>query len=599
MREITITMEDDVAVATFSRGAEKTNALSERSLDEFRSLFEYLRDCDATGLVIRSGHPESFIVGADLSVFDRLNTQADARAMWKRGRATMDLLVNANKPVVCAIHGPALGGGLELALACTARVASDDPKTRLGFPEVFLGLLPGVGGLQRLATLTGSARALELALTGASLRARDALHAGIVDRVVSESSLTDTAITMVRELASNPRARRRATSLLRRARDRAALMSSSALLRARVPARFEAPFRTLDVLLAHEMRGPLASVRMEGDAFASLVVAPPCRELRALFFAHRARKPDASRADGACRVGIVGMTPEALVVAKGVLRNGHALVLADDRVNQAERAKKTLERSLRRAAERGRIDSSELHAARSRVELATGTTRAHLDLIVRFRDGTAIATEGDPALIDATGRDGRTADTSTTLARILAAPDGGVLVETRAPARAHMRWLAMQVEAPLIERDDGSSWLVDRIGVALRTALRDAFELPNARLALALRAAGWSSRVHAWLEVDASRSPRSVYPTRMAPLFAASTRWLAERAPRVGRDDNIAAFAHRVLDTACRQALRDDSGLTSDDLRLVAVLGLGFPPFETLSAFHNTPLFGVRAGALG
>ena len=134
-------------------------------------------------IVLISGKPDTFIAGADIEEFVALPTQAAAEALSRDGQAWCDRVAAFPKPVVVAIHGACLGGGLELALACHYRVASDHPKTQLGLPEVQLGILPGAGGCQRLPRLIGVRAALDIILAGKTERAAKAFKLGMVDEL--------------------------------------------------------------------------------------------------------------------------------------------------------------------------------------------------------------------------------------------------------------------------------------------------------------------------------------------------------------------------------------------------------------------------------
>src|SRR5258708_24854598 len=127
---------------------------------------------------------------------------ADGEALSRGAQAAFKRLAASKKPFVAAVHGPALGGGFELALACHARIASDDRKTAFGFPEVQLGLLPGANGLQRLATIVGLQVALDHGLTGKNLRPQKAKKLGVVDEVVPKPILMQVAVEKATELAT-------------------------------------------------------------------------------------------------------------------------------------------------------------------------------------------------------------------------------------------------------------------------------------------------------------------------------------------------------------------------------------------------------------
>src|SRR5262249_39813952 len=149
----------------------------ERRLDEVAALR------DVRALLIESGKPDSFIAGADVHAIAALPDAAAGEAASKRGQAVFAKLEALPIPSVAVVHGACVGGGLELALACTARVASDAPATRLGLPEVQLGIVPGFGGTQRLPRVVGLLAALPLMLTGRLITGRVARRIGLVDEL--------------------------------------------------------------------------------------------------------------------------------------------------------------------------------------------------------------------------------------------------------------------------------------------------------------------------------------------------------------------------------------------------------------------------------
>ncbi|OYW89601.1 MAG: fatty acid oxidation complex subunit alpha FadJ, partial [Alishewanella sp. 32-51-5] len=167
--------DDKVAVITMDIPGESMNVLKASFADEIDAMLKQLaNDSTLKGVVFISGKKDSFIAGADISMLDACQTAEQAETIAAMGQQMFDRLEQLRLPLVAAIHGPCLGGGLELALACHARVASSSPKTVLGLPEVQLGLLPGSGGTQRLPKLVGVQKALDMILTGKQLRAAQA-----------------------------------------------------------------------------------------------------------------------------------------------------------------------------------------------------------------------------------------------------------------------------------------------------------------------------------------------------------------------------------------------------------------------------------------
>src|SRR5208283_5179015 len=151
-----------------------------------------------------------FVAGADVRWLGSLRTKEDGGRASQEGQAGFERLARCAKPVVAAINGACLGGGLEWALACSYRLCTDSPKTQLGLPEVQLGLLPGAGGTQRLPRLIGIAQALDLILTGKSVRPNKARKLGLVDEVVPKPLLLEVALARARALADGLKPTRRA-----------------------------------------------------------------------------------------------------------------------------------------------------------------------------------------------------------------------------------------------------------------------------------------------------------------------------------------------------------------------------------------------------
>ena len=187
MTEAPLTTERDVdgiVIVTLDVPGEKVNTLGKAVVEGFQHLMaEAETDRTIKAVVIRSGKPDNFVAGADIKEFLSIRSALEGESLSRAGHALLDRLAALPVPVVAAIHGSCLGGGLELALACRYRIASDDPKTVLGVPEVRLGLLPGAGGSQRLPRLIGLAKSLDMILTGRSLKPTAALKAGLVDEV--------------------------------------------------------------------------------------------------------------------------------------------------------------------------------------------------------------------------------------------------------------------------------------------------------------------------------------------------------------------------------------------------------------------------------
>ncbi len=194
MRHFTLEREaDGLAQLVFSKADATVNTLSQDVLAEFNDALDLLEREPPKGLVIRSGKATGFIAGADVDEFGAVRGEAGALAIVRRGWETFERLARVRYPTLALIRGFCLGGGLELALACRYRVAIDEPSTRLGLPEVMLGIVPGWGGIKRLPQLVGGPAALDLLLTGKTIDARRAKKLGVVDLAVPARVMENTA----------------------------------------------------------------------------------------------------------------------------------------------------------------------------------------------------------------------------------------------------------------------------------------------------------------------------------------------------------------------------------------------------------------------
>ena len=196
-------VDDGVALIVIDLEGEPVNTLSPKTGEAFIALLERAeRDPAVKAVVFTSGKKDSFIAGAKIDFLQTLGTAQEAAAASRNGQREFDRLEAYPKPVVAAIHGACLGGGLEWALACTYRIATDSPKTSLGLPEVQLGLIPGAGGTQRMPALIGAQAALDLILAGKSVKPSKAKKLGLVDEVVAVPLLRSVALKRARELAA-------------------------------------------------------------------------------------------------------------------------------------------------------------------------------------------------------------------------------------------------------------------------------------------------------------------------------------------------------------------------------------------------------------
>ena len=329
-----------LAVITIDRPGEKVNTIAPELFPEILDLFAQIEAAGGVaGIILISGKPDSFIAGADVEVFARATRREEIEAFSREGHRILDRIASSPIPVVAAIHGAALGAGLELALACAYRVATDSPKTTLGLPEVMLGLFPAGGGASRLPRLIGIREALDMILTGRNLRPKKARRLGLVDAVVEPEALLPAARAAAIALAKGEKKPRReppqdvTRTLLEGNRLGRAVLFRQARQQVvkKTQGLYPAPLVALDVI-SRGFELPLAeALALEPPAFAELATGAVSRSLVSLFRrSNDLKRQEARGADGApvegraiTRLGLVGggfMGADIAVVAaeKGI-----------------------------------------------------------------------------------------------------------------------------------------------------------------------------------------------------------------------------------------------------------------------------------------
>jgi 3-hydroxyacyl-CoA dehydrogenase/enoyl-CoA hydratase/3-hydroxybutyryl-CoA epimerase len=321
---LNMVVEDGIAITTFDLPGEPVNKFTPGVIAEMTAMLDrFDSDTSINAAVLLSAKPDIWIAGADIEAFLAFKDAADATRTSAEAQALVERVERSRVPMVCAINGACLGGGLELALACAYRVATDHPKTVLALPEVQLGIIPGIGGTQRLPRTVGLQAALDMILTGKNIRAKKALSMGLVDEMVHPNILREIAVQRARDIVSGKRARKHppkkgtATSLLlednpigrsivfKQAREMTLKKS-----RGQYPALLAA----LDAVAAG-YDGPRAKgYAEEARLFGEMAATAVSKELVFLFFATTSLKKDS---------GVAGEAPEPLKVQRvGVLGTG-------------------------------------------------------------------------------------------------------------------------------------------------------------------------------------------------------------------------------------------------------------------------------------
>jgi 3-hydroxyacyl-CoA dehydrogenase/enoyl-CoA hydratase/3-hydroxybutyryl-CoA epimerase len=307
-----VLQENGIGVITIDVPGEAQNTLKKEFVDEVSSLLDKIeQDKSIKGLVIISGKEGSFVAGADITMLNSVKTAADAEALAKAGQSLFNRLENLTVPVVAAIDGACLGGGLELAMACHQRVGTDSSKTKLGLPEVQLGVLPGSGGTQRMPRLTGIATALDLMLTGKQLDARRAKKVGLLDEVVPKANLKLAAEKRVMAMAAKGKWRKSSDNpdinwrgaLSAAGAQKLALESNSfgrkvifdqarKTVKSKTKGNYPAPLKIIECVEMGMEHGFTKGLEVEARYFGELVVSPEAAQLMNIFFAVTELKKD-------------------------------------------------------------------------------------------------------------------------------------------------------------------------------------------------------------------------------------------------------------------------------------------------------------------
>jgi len=298
--------DDHVAILWMDDPDDTVNTLKRELVEEIGPILAAIEDSsDLEVVVLASGKPDSFIAGANLDMLKKTETAQAARALSQLAQQLTNRLADLRPKTVAALHGVCLGGGLELALALNYRVASLDPRTRIGLPEVQLGLLPGGGGTQRLPALVGTEAALDLLLTGRQLSAQRALRIGLVDEVVPKEILIEAAIQLAKarqQAPSTPTETFRKYLSFKALREfalakngvgrRLLFQQAQKQTLRKTRGNYPAAARILEVVKLGLADGSEAGLAEEARAFGELVVSPESRQLINIFFASGELKKD-------------------------------------------------------------------------------------------------------------------------------------------------------------------------------------------------------------------------------------------------------------------------------------------------------------------
>lgn len=388
-REIT---GNQICILTFDRPDSTANIFDDATFAELNAHLDFLASPEAReikGLVFRSAKPKIFLAGADLIGFTKDSSREKVEKLIEGGHTTFRRITKLTIPSVSAIHGLALGGGCEVALACDYRVASTSKETKIGLPEVQIGILPGWGGSTILPRLIGLPKALEVILAGKQLAAVPALKAGLVDAVGPAGALLELAEKQIAKGKRGPLPRHfsnlppAAAFIARQAR---------ANVLAKTGGHYPAPLKALEVVIA-ALRGTVEEgFALEKKAFVELATGDVARHLIGIFLLQERSKKTRLPSDLTApagpprrmeRVAVVGAGVMGAGIAQWLAARGTSVVLKDIAAEPLAKGMQSIQKLFRDATKRRRFTAVEARIALDRIVPVAGDVPLHrIDLVI-------------------------------------------------------------------------------------------------------------------------------------------------------------------------------------------------------------------------
>ncbi len=333
-----IVPKGEIAVLEWDHIGEKVNKLSTPIMVRFKEILADLQKSSYKAVVIISRKPKIFIAGADIEEIKNLRSKEDFRFAVDSGQGIMNLIEDLRIPVIAAINGACVGGGCEMVLACDYRIASEDKSTKIGLPEVKLGIIPGFGGCVRLPRVVGVMNALDIILAGKTVPAVKALKIGLVDAVVHPSILESEALKMAEKVIKEGGKKRRKTFAGKSLQEK--IMNSVALpmvysgakkqVLAQSHGHYPAPLEALSVVKKSYGKSRDKAMAIEAEGFCNVAGGEVSRNLVNLFFMMEAVKKRTGVADASVKPREV---KNVAVLGAGTMGGGIAYVAADNGIH--------------------------------------------------------------------------------------------------------------------------------------------------------------------------------------------------------------------------------------------------------------------------
>jgi 3-hydroxyacyl-CoA dehydrogenase/enoyl-CoA hydratase/3-hydroxybutyryl-CoA epimerase len=393
MKYLDLEIRNSVAIVWLDRQNAAVNSLNEEVIGEFKSVSDAIEtNKEVKAVVFISRKADTFIAGADLEVIRDATDPAAVRSFNEEGNRLLDRLAAFPKPVVAAVHGAAMGGGLEVALACHYIIVTDSSKTKLALPEVKLGLLPGAGGTQRLPKRVGISAALDMMLTGKNIFARKAKSMGLADMVVHKDALLDVAIDTALKLADKkirrPEVKR---TLMQKLLDgtrigrRIVYSQAKKTVLRQTYGNYPAPLKIIESAKAGIEKGTAAGRQTETDGFVHLVFTPQSRSLVDLFFGMQNAKKNPWKEHLAPinTIGVIGAGLMGSGIAQVSAENGYNVLLKDRDLAAAAKGRQEIVKQFNDKVKKRILSGFERDCQAERIT-ATGNYEGfqHADLVI-------------------------------------------------------------------------------------------------------------------------------------------------------------------------------------------------------------------------
>ena len=370
---LSIEKENGVATVWLDQKGEKINKVSPDMVGLFESVFQQLdNDAEVKAIVLIS-KKKDFIAGADIEMFQRVKKPGDFEPITRKGHEGLNRIEHSKKPVVAAIHGSCLGAGLEIALACHARIATDDRKTTLALPEVKLGLLPGGGGTQRLPRLVGIQKALDMMLTGKNIYAYPAKKMGLVDKLIHRDGLHEAAKKFALELTKKPLQRKDNRPFMQKVIEGPlkgiVFKKAKEMVTRMTSGNYPAPYKIIECVQIGLSQGLKAGYDAEAKKFEELVLSNESRQLINVFFAMTEKKknPMKDKAREVKRLGMLGAGFMGAGIAEVSVTQGIDVTLKDIKQETLSSAKQTIFKNLNSKVKKKALTKIELEETMAKV----------------------------------------------------------------------------------------------------------------------------------------------------------------------------------------------------------------------------------------